>query len=92
MPIAKHAVKLLKVIKRCTGGLDNATALFEGLGASAVDVKHVLDRHWRNARTVASHNPVVFKSKVVGDYEINGTEPIYVWAIGTAPTEKDEHA
>ncbi|MFJ7723802.1 monooxygenase, partial [Rhodococcus erythropolis] len=70
-----------------------ATAkIFDALGASGVSRDLDLDRFWRNARTVASHNPVVFKSKVVGDYEINGTEPIYVWAIGTAPTEKDEQA
>ncbi|MFM9259772.1 acyl-CoA dehydrogenase family protein [Rhodococcus sp. 5A-K4] len=70
-----------------------ATAkIFDALGASGVSRDLDLDRFWRNARTVASHNPVVFKSKVVGDYEINGTEPIYVWAIGTAPTEKDVQA
>ena len=62
--------------------LDNATALFEGLGASAVDVKHTLDRHWRNARTVASHNPVPFKARIVGDFLVNGEEPPYEWAIG----------
>jgi alkylation response protein AidB-like acyl-CoA dehydrogenase len=57
-------------------------ALFDALGASGVSKKSDLDRFWRNARTVASHNPWVFKAKVIGDYEINDTEPVYVWAIG----------
>lgn len=69
--------------------LDNATALFEGLGASAVDVKHALDRHWRNARTVTSHNPVAFKARIVGDFLVNDTEPPYEWAIGVGkPAEE----
>ncbi|KAF0958119.1 acyl-CoA dehydrogenase family protein [Rhodococcus sp. T7] len=70
-----------------------ATAkIFDALGASGVGRDWDLDRFWRNARTVASHNPVVFKAKVVGDYEINGTEPVYVWAIGTAPTAEGDKA
>jgi len=59
--------------------------LFDALGASGVRDEFALDRFWRNARTVSSHNPTVFKAKVIGDHEINGTEPVYVWAIGTAP-------
>ncbi|MFC9358155.1 monooxygenase, partial [Rhodococcus sp. NPDC057014] len=70
-----------------------ATAtIFDALGASGVSRDWDLDRFWRNARTVASHNPVVFKAKVVGDYEINGTEPVYVWAIGTAPSAEGDKA
>lgn len=45
----------------------------------------LLDRHWRNARTVATHNPLVYKAKVIGDWAINGTEPPYVWQIGGSP-------
>ena len=71
--------------------LDNATALFEGLGASAVDVKHALDRHWRNARTVTSHNPVAFKARIVGDFLVNDVEPPYEWAIGVGkPAEESK--
>ena len=35
-----------------------------------------LDRHWRNARTLASHNPVIYKPRVVGDFRVNGTAPV----------------
>lgn len=59
--------------------------LFDALGASGVRADAGLDRFWRNARTVSSHNPTVFKAKVIGDNAINGTEPVYVWAIGTSP-------
>lgn len=62
--------------------LQASTFLFEGLGASAVATNLLLDRHWRNARTVASHNPVPFKARIVGDYLVNGAEPPYEWAIG----------
>ncbi|WP_028225025.1 acyl-CoA dehydrogenase family protein [Paraburkholderia ferrariae] len=59
------------------------TELFNALGASGSSAAKGLDRHWRNARTAASHNPLVFKARIVGDWEINGTEPPYVWAIGS---------
>jgi hypothetical protein len=37
--------------------------------------EHNLDRHWRNARTVANHNPRAYKAAVVGAYELDGVEP-----------------
>ncbi len=43
-------------------------------GASATKQVYNLDRHWRNARTLASHNPGVYKSRAIGDYEINGAQ------------------
>ncbi|MCW7540165.1 acyl-CoA dehydrogenase family protein [Aquabacterium sp. A7-Y] len=62
-----------------------ATELFNTLGASAASSAKQLDRHWRNARTVASHNPLIYKARIVGDWRINGTEPPYVWQIGAGP-------
>jgi alkylation response protein AidB-like acyl-CoA dehydrogenase len=50
-----------------------ATRLFDVGGASATQRKYNLDRHWRNARTVAGHNPTFGKSTAIGDYEVNGT-------------------
>ena len=52
-----------------------ANGLFDVTGASSTSRGKGLDRHWRNARTVATHNPVVFKARSVGDYHINGTIP-----------------
>ncbi|WP_299050282.1 acyl-CoA dehydrogenase family protein [uncultured Nocardioides sp.] len=62
--------------------LDAATDLFDTLGASATSRAKALDRHWRNARTVSSHNPRILKARVVGDALVNGTAPPYAWAIG----------
>lgn len=62
------------------------TDLFNALGASATSEHKLLDRHWRNARTAASHNPLIYKERIIGDWEINGTEPPYVWKIGSSPS------
>lgn len=61
-----------------------ASDLFNALGASGISVSKTLDRHWRNARTAASHNPWIYKARIVGDWTINGTEPLYVWQIGNS--------
>lgn len=63
--------------------LESASDLFDALGASATSTARALDRHWRNARTVASHNPRLFKARVLGAYDVNGTPPPYAWSIGT---------
>ena len=56
--------------------------LFNALGASATSTTKGLDRHWRNARTAASHNPLIYKERIVGAWEIEGHEPTFVWQIG----------
>ncbi|MEH2334854.1 acyl-CoA dehydrogenase [Nostoc sp.] len=53
--------------------LRSANLLFEVGGASTTKKSSNFDRHWRNARTLASHNPAHFKARAIGDYEINGT-------------------
>ena len=68
--------------------LQAACDLFDTLGASATARTKGLDRHWRNARTVSSHNPRIFKARVVGGYLVNGTPPPYAWSIGT--TRRDQ--
>ena len=44
-------------------------------GASATSRSLNLDRHWRNARTHTTHDPVAYKAKAVGDYYLNGNLP-----------------
>ena len=58
--------------------------IFNALGASGLRTDLGLDRFWRNARTIASHNPTVFKAKVIGDYETNGTKPDGDWEVGVS--------
>ncbi len=73
---AQAQVAVIDLVLRATSDLFNA------LGASTTSTSRQLDRHWRNARTAASHNPVIYKERVVGDWHVNGTEPPYVWQIG----------
>jgi alkylation response protein AidB-like acyl-CoA dehydrogenase len=65
--------------------LEAATSLFEVGGASAVDTELALDRHWRNARTIASHNPAILRERAVGDYRLNGVLPATPGAPAGAP-------
>jgi alkylation response protein AidB-like acyl-CoA dehydrogenase len=65
--------------------LEASTLLFDALGASATKKPAGLDRHWRNARTLASHNPRIYKHRIIGDFAVNGTPPPYQWRIGATP-------
>ncbi|MGK5683936.1 acyl-CoA dehydrogenase family protein [Actinoplanes sp. URMC 104] len=56
--------------------LQATTTVFDALGASGVSEKLLLDRHWRNARTLASHNPRVYKARILGDWIVNGADPV----------------
>jgi alkylation response protein AidB-like acyl-CoA dehydrogenase len=59
--------------------LSATTLLFEVGGASATSETRRLDRHWRNARTAASHNPAIHRERAIGDYYLNGTIPDGPW-------------
>ena len=50
----------------------SGAGLFDVAGASATRRGLNLDRHWRNLRTVASHNPASLKAMVVAAHELNG--------------------
>ncbi|RKW69419.1 acyl-CoA dehydrogenase family protein [Galactobacter caseinivorans] len=64
--------------------LGAAQQLFETVGASATSTSKGLDRHWRNAQTIATHNPLSFRARSVGDFHLNGTLPEALTAIGDA--------
>ncbi|NTI78666.1 acyl-CoA dehydrogenase [Rhizobium rhizogenes] len=53
--------------------LQAATQIFDVGGASATRRAFRLDRHWRNIRTIASHNPSSYKARALGDQAIFGT-------------------
>jgi len=78
---AQAQVVLVSLATRATSDI------FDALAASGVSTTKNLDRHWRNARTAASHNPWVFKARIVGDYVVNGTPPTRIWSIGAAPKQ-----
>jgi alkylation response protein AidB-like acyl-CoA dehydrogenase len=50
-----------------------ATRLLELGGASAASRQRNLDRHWRNIRPIALHNPVAYKARVIGQNLLHGT-------------------
>jgi alkylation response protein AidB-like acyl-CoA dehydrogenase len=52
----------------------SSEALFDAGGASATSREVNLDRHWRNARTLASHNPAMYKARAIGDLLINDAQ------------------
>jgi SfnB family sulfur acquisition oxidoreductase len=52
-----------------------ASDLFSMSGASAADEKYDLSRHWRNARTHSSHDPVDWKYHHAGNWLLNGVLP-----------------
>jgi alkylation response protein AidB-like acyl-CoA dehydrogenase len=53
--------------------LQAGSQLFDVGGASAALRERNLDRHWRNARTLASHNPRSYKARALGQWELHGT-------------------
>ncbi|MDT0234792.1 hypothetical protein [Curtobacterium sp. BRB10] len=56
--------------------LDATTVVFDALGSSGTFLSLGLDRHWRNARTLASHSPRVHKRRLVGDLLMNGASTL----------------
>lgn len=93
-PSSERTLRLVEAAEEATSAaqvaivplvLDQTTLLFEVGGASATSRDRGLDRHWRNARTVASHNPLNDRARAVGDQHVNGTGLVYSFATGEAP-------
>lgn len=55
--------------------LDATNQIFEVGGASATIASNQLHQHWLNARTIASHTPLIYRTQAVGNYRINGVIP-----------------
>lgn len=62
--------------------LDAVSGIFDVGGASISSEALDLDRHWRNARTLGVHNPVVYKQQAVGRFELTGDGLPYEWNAG----------
>jgi alkylation response protein AidB-like acyl-CoA dehydrogenase len=54
-------------------GQKSASQIFDVGGGSVVRQTHLLDRHWRNIRTLASHNPTSYKAQAIGAYHVKNT-------------------
>ena len=55
--------------------LDATSRLFEIQGSRATTAAYGFDRHWRNVRTHTVHDPVAYKAREVGDWELNRRAP-----------------
>lgn len=66
--------------------LEATQLVYEVGGASILQRTHGFDRHWRNARVFATHNPAHYKLRGLGDYQLNGTiPPVDSWARPSRP-------
>ena len=73
---AAHKAALLSAKAKIVAdefAIRGGSLLFDVGGASATKKVTNFDRHWRNARTLSSHNPTTFKTRSIGQYEISGT-------------------
>lgn len=66
--------------------LHATTEIFEVGGASAVEENLRLDRHWRNARVLASHNPAIYRERQLGEHLLTGVLPVSFPSVGVAPS------
>ena len=60
--------------------LDVTSQIFDLTGARASSARYGFDRFWRNVRTHTLHDPVAYKAREVGNYELNGEitpDPLY---------------
>ena len=71
--VAVTVAKAQLVAERLT--IAAAERLFDTGGASATARALNLDRHWRNARTIAGHSPLAYKAYVAGNFAVSGTWP-----------------
>jgi SfnB family sulfur acquisition oxidoreductase len=55
--------------------VDVASQVFALTGTSGTDRRFDLDRHWRNARTHSVHDPVDWKYRHIGAWELAGIPP-----------------
>ncbi|MFC4121564.1 acyl-CoA dehydrogenase family protein [Nonomuraea zeae] len=67
--------------------LQATTVVFDALGSSGVSETLLLDRHWRNARTLASHNPRVYKERILGDWHVNQADPTKAYGLPAGQSE-----
>ncbi|RAK30411.1 alkylation response protein AidB-like acyl-CoA dehydrogenase [Actinoplanes lutulentus] len=72
--------------------LHATTEIFEVGGASAVEENLRLDRHWRNARVLSSHNPAIYRERLIGEHLLTGELPVFIPGVGEAPSlPEQEH-
>ncbi|MBJ7330971.1 MAG: hypothetical protein JHC95_13820 [Solirubrobacteraceae bacterium] len=77
-PAAAHAAQIASASAKVA--IDRfsyavAARLFDAGGASATQSRYALDRHWRNVRTISTHNPTHLKATALGRWFVSGEAP-----------------
>ena len=75
---AAEWVASVKVVATDTG-LRVAGGVFEVTGAKSTARKVALDRFWRDIRTHTLHDPVAYKNRELGRYQLLGEVPEPTW-------------
>lgn len=60
--------------------LDVTSRIFDLMGARATAAQYGFDRFWRNVRTHTLHDPLAYKAREVGNFQLNGLitpDPLY---------------
>lgn len=71
-------VASVKVVATDTG-LRVTAGVFEVTGAKSTAKKVSLDRFWRDIRTHTLHDPVAYKNRELGRYQLLGEIPEPTW-------------
>ncbi len=71
---ASVAVAKAKVLTT-EAAIEASNRLFELGGTRSTQVRHNLDRHWRNARVHTLHDPVRWKYHAIGNFYLNDENP-----------------
>lgn len=71
---ASVAVAAAKAVAE-TASLEVSQMMYRVGGAGMTSRRHNYDRHWRNARTHTTHDPVAYKYRVIGDFHLNARMP-----------------
>ena len=71
MADAAVVVSEIKIVA-AEAALSAAPALYEVGGASITRADANYDRHWRNARTHTTHDPLAYRAKAVGAWFLDG--------------------
>lgn len=74
---AEH-VAAVKVVTTDTG-LRVTSGVFEVTGSKATAARVGLDRFWRDIRTHTLHDPVAYKNRELGRYQLLGEHPAPTW-------------
>ena len=68
--------------------LSASTKIFDALSGSATFREKGLDRHWRNARTLVSHNPWLSRQELSETLQSMERYPPGQWRVGVPPCKE----